>query len=704
EPGVSRPLAELVSDAAGEARAHVPAGRVRVTSDRGGTGRKELVATVVAGQQQEVVLELPAGVDVAGSVHDAAGAAIAGAQVWLSSPQSPWCAGSVVTSSGADGTFQLRAVPTTQSLGAIAPGFAPSKLVDLDLQDTKVSPVRITLVLGEHGGALAGRVTDAKGKPVAGAVVAVGASERRMAHRSGNTFAENWSPRRARTDDDGRYAIAGLVPGEEPVEVWATGFAYWHGKAMVTAKTTTQLDLTLERGVTVSGTVTGEDGKPLAGAIVRCFPHAIERPFLQGGQYDYESTFGCPFAVADEQGRYRLWNAKAPELHLYAGPGGYRSIGGTVCWADEVLRSEPGASIEWNARIEPGLSIRGIVRYRDGTPIGDVFVSLIEPGTKNRQAVTNEKDGRFRFVRLQKQPYDLSVQVWDPPKGAPPLEAREVWPEGNEVVIAATFDAPKKQASGSVRGTVVDTAGRLPNPAALQVILATDRRSWHTQANLQGAAFHFKDVEPGRVRVIAMAGEDPILYGPWVELQPGEQKDVGALVTEPGGKLVVKVVRGPGTEAIEPTIYVTPADAGHGRKLVLGKAATELVFDNMVTGEHRISLYSPGVASIRDARCSVAVGAPATATIELRAAVSREIGVEYEAAQRITHIRVQDDEGRALFDYAQPRAMERPYRMKLQFPLGRFTFTVESETGKAETVIEMTSLAEGQPPVVLQAK
>ena len=53
----------------------------------------------------------------------------------------------------------------------------------------------------------------------------------------------------------------------------------------------------------------------------------------------------------------------------------------------------------------------------------------------------------------------------------------------------------------------------------------------------------------------------------------------------------------------------------------------------------------------------------------------------------------------------QPRMLDRRYGMKLQLPLGRFTFLVETEGGgKAQRGFEMTSLAEDQPAVVLQAK
>jgi hypothetical protein len=191
--------------------------------------------------------------------------------------------------------------------------------------------------------------------------------------------------------------------------------------------------------------------------------------------------------------------------------------------------------VEWNAKIDPGLQIRGVVRYRDGEPMTDVFVGLGEPGSRRQQSLVNDKQGRFRFVRLEKKAYDISVQVWNPPQGSPPVEAREIWPDSGEIEIVAAFDSPKKLQPGSVRGVISDVAQRLANPSALQVILTTDHGSWWTQSNLSGASFHFKNIEPGRVRVIAMSGEDPILRTVGRPAS-GRTEGFGTLVTEPGGK------------------------------------------------------------------------------------------------------------------------------------------------------------------------
>jgi protocatechuate 3,4-dioxygenase beta subunit len=356
-PGISRPLASGRSDAGGDARfAGLRAGKVQACTDRGSGGSKE--AEVAAERTQEVTIELAAGVTVSGLVQDRSGQPVPAADIWLSAWQSRWMGGAVVGRSDARGRFSVRGVPKDQSLGAIVPGRAPSELVDLDLLDTSSEPVRVTLVVDEAGGALAGRVLDPSGQGVAGACIAVGKATR-IDPRLNGTQAESWTPRTIRTDEQGAFRIDGLKPGKQPVEVWAARFPFWHGESEVKAGETTELVIRLVEGVTVHGFVRGPDDAPLAGAIVRCFPVAIREDYLQFGQYDYDSTFGCPFAVAGADGSYRLERAAPGLLSLYASPGEPRRGRGdrSMPRAHVELQAEPGATLEWNPSVTFGAMI-----------------------------------------------------------------------------------------------------------------------------------------------------------------------------------------------------------------------------------------------------------------------------------------------------------------------------------------------------------
>src|SRR5262249_41874827 len=147
---------------------------------------------------------------------------------------------------------------------------------------------------------------------------------------------------------------------------------------------------------------------------------------------------------------------------------------------------------------------------------------------------------------------------------------------------------------------------------------ALDDRSWRTNAKLEGNAFTFDDVEPGRHRVIAMSGEDPILASEWFDLQPAEQKDLGVLQTEPGGALQLHVQRTPGTEHVALTVWITQEGVMHGRKVELG-TDSERTVDNLTAGKHRLYAYAPGIAKVEH-RFPVVAGSARELTLRLVAA------------------------------------------------------------------------------------
>lgn len=697
EGELMRPLAERLSDARGQVLATVPHGKVAVQSDRGG----EVTADVKRAERCEVRLSLPAGVDVVGVVRDAAGAAVADATIWLTSHQLPWSAMAPVASSDREGRFTVRSVPVQQSLGAMAAGHAPSPLVDLETCDIQQKPVRIELTLASGGGALFGQVRDPQGQPVANASIAVGSSARLQDNGIGNTTKERWAPARTRSDAAGNYRFDGLATGKHPVEVWAAGHPFWRGDVEIQTSAPTRLDIRLQQGVTVQGVVTGEDGAPLAGAIVRAYPIALAESYLMMGQHDYESVFGSVGAVADAEGRYRLLQVAPGELHLYANARQERRLDAVVPWAHEAMTAAAGAVVTWNPQVVPGPTIRGVARHRDGVPLSRHFVSAKLPGQERAHVVYTDPQGRFRFVCLQRQAYDISVQLWSQPEGSGPLEARAVWPDSGELELVTTYDGPKQQKGGNVRGVVVDAAGRATGKASMSVLLVNADRSWRTESVVDGK-FRFTEVDPGAKHLVLLAADEPIHFGETFEVGPAEDKDVGALTTQVGGSLTLRIVREAGTEAMAPTLYVTAAAGSHGRKVELG-TATELTVDNLCAGATRLSLWHAGMTEVSQ-QAVVVAGVATTATITLRAAVQRELVVEYGPEQRITRVRLADAAGQLQWDDNTQRSRERPHRLSPQLTLGTYTLIVETANGRVETTFTVSTLEPGQPPVVLQVK
>ncbi|MBL8896152.1 MAG: sigma-70 family RNA polymerase sigma factor [Planctomycetes bacterium] len=691
------PLIEQQTDAHGQILATVPFGKVTVRCDRDG----EASAEVRRGTRCEVQLKIQEGLEVVGVVRDTAGEPVADAAIWLTSHRQPWSAMACVTRSDAEGRFRVRSAPKRQSFGATAAGYEPSPLVDLETRDLRSVPVEIELALTPGGNALFGRVTDSDGRPVARASIAVGSPSNLYDHSLGNTTTERWAPARTRSDAEGNYRLPGLAVAEHPVEVWAAGHPFWHGTAVVTAGAPTRLDIMLPKGVTVFGVVTGEDGAPLPRAMVRAYPRALPENFLMSGQHDYESVFGARAAVADEQGRYRLLHAAPGELHLYANAHHERSLSSVVPWAQELQRVEAGVELEWNPRVLAGATIHGVARTRDGVPLEMHFVSAQLRGQKRRHSVVTDENGRFRFVCLERQPYDISLQLWSPPEGSAPVEARGVWPDAGELELVTTYDSPRKESNGSVRGAVVDAAGRAKGTSALSVLLVSNGNSWNTESVIDGK-FAFTDVAPGPKHLVLVAGDDPIHFGEPFELAPGEARDIGTLTTAEGGSLLVRFVRGPETEAMTPTLYVTTKGASHGRRIAVGHA-TELLLENLCVGPTTLSGWCEGMEHIR-AETLVSIGTTTTVTVTLRAAVWREMLVEYAEALKLTRVLLAEENGRVVWDEDSTRSRERPYRFSAPLSIGTYTLTAELEDRRAETTFTVPNLEPSQPPIVLRVK
>ncbi|MBK8099526.1 MAG: carboxypeptidase regulatory-like domain-containing protein [Planctomycetes bacterium] len=686
------PVGSWRGDGAGDVRIDdLLPGELRLQSDRGG----RQTVTVRAGERQDVTFPVPAGIAVHGIVREPAGGVVAGAEIWLTTHATSWLGGSVVGTSAADGTFALRDVPESQSLGALVAGRAPSALVDLEQLDTAISPVRIELIVGDAGGALTGRVVDAQGAGVADARIAVGKVARFLDMRSGGGMVEAWSPRLGVTAAEGAFAIQSIRPGRHPVEVFAPGHAFWHGECEIVAQQTSHLEVRLPAAMTVVGTVTDGKAVPMPGAIVRAFPVAIDESFLQFGQYDYDSAFGHPVSVADAAGRYELRCVSPGKVWLYACPSQRHDREVPQPRASTMLEGDEGARLRWDPRIDEGHVIEGVVLHQDRVPMDGLFVSAID-GEGDRQAVVTDPKGRFRFINLRAQPYDLAVQFWNKPADAPPLGQREVWPDRGEVELIAGFAAPKKVAPGRVRGVVQDGGARL-GQGKMSVILARDR-SWRTDAKIEGMAFAFGSVEPGRHQVVVMRDDAPVLFSPQFELVAGEDKDVGTLITQPGGRVRLLLQRQPGTEAATPTVWVTLVGHGHGHK-VEPAASSELWIDNLSPGLHRLYVSGDGVARA-ETTCEVLAGGEVTASMTLRAATQRVVIVDYEARQQFAHMQVTASTGESFFDFRPEGDVGRPFRITLSLPLGDYTLVVESGSGqRAQTAFSVTSLA-GEQPVV----
>ncbi len=691
-----RGMFRATSDVAGQARFDelVP-GSVSISTNRG----EAKTVDVVAGEERELVLHIANGMQVDGRVLDSRDAPVADAEIFLTSSYVDWLGMSVVAHSDANGLFQLRDVPAVQSLGAIARGHGPSKLVDLELIEAHDGRVQAVLHVGDIGGALQGTVSDAAGNAVAGANVCVGIG-RYSDFRSDGTFAERWAPRLAATDSNGRFRFEGLAAEVVPVSVRYDSLPEWTSSIEILAGASVQLSVVLQDGVSLSGVVRDVAGSPVARAFVRAFRSALAPDFIAMGQYDDASVFGSPLAITDEAGLYQLAGLWPGETHVYASPPRDAQQFEPEFHAQSVLHPAAGEHLEWNPTLEPGRTIRGHVRFSDGELMPNVYVSAIEDGSTARRTLRVGDSGSFEFFNLPPGPFRVEVQLFAQPPDSGPLFKAGVLPDGIELDLIADFPSPEKNPSGRVRGKFVDPLGRFAKP--LGATLEAPGGIGYFPARSDGGEFEFQNVPAGHYHVVGHLGETLGYSGEEFEVARGQDLDLGALQLRPGANLTVRLKRAPGLEATKLSGYMHPRTGMFGISLDFS-SSDELVLANQNTGEYELRLYG-GTDSAQLVRSFDLQGDLLLELPVRPCAVAKiELGFALESARGELHITIQGADGELFEDTRWTRGWNgsAPFKLEYGLPVGRFTVQARTSAGlraKGELVVESA----GKSPTPLQ--
>jgi protocatechuate 3,4-dioxygenase beta subunit len=654
--------------------ADVAPGKWSLRSDRGDRHRLDVVPG-----PQDVAFELDAGVAVHGVVVDPEDRSVAGASVWLQTRDTGWAGGRVLTATDADGRFRLTHVPPHLSLGALADGFAPSPLVDLDTVDTSAPPAQVTLRLADRGGRIVGVVVDQRDRPVAGARVGAGRNGRHLDMR-GMRVIERWSIRSTQTDRQGRFTLTSMPLGETPIACAAKGHGIWRSRCEVVAANPTELRIELLRAGTIHGTVTDGDGSPLAGALVRAYESEPGLSFLAGGQIDWDEMFGYSAAVTDADGRYEIEEVTAGTAHVFAQPGGRSFFDGPVPHARTELEVPPAGRVEWSPEVTEGRVVEGVVYYRDGHPMKNVFVTLTDERSGRQHTQTNNDEGVFRFVNLDDSSYTARVQMWDAPKDAPPLQASGLRPDRGRAELRATHDKPVKKAPGTVIGRIDDPGLRIRNPKAVTVTLSSAERWFRDGGKIVDGAFRFERVTPCRFRLTLMENEAVLAHSDWFELEAGAQLDTGVLRTVPGGSVRISAQRDAGANGIAPTLYLRHDEAPRSTSVAL--EGDEVLVDNLTPGHYQVTGYGKGLVAIKG-EVTVEAGRVATLPLRLQGGTLTRFSIWVPTGEAVADYvyRIVTADG-AVFREVRSgfgSAPTRPFPVAVTIPPGRYTMEFRAQ-------------------------
>lgn len=589
-------------------------------------------ATVLAGQEVELVLEFKRTVDVQGVVVSAAGQPVPNADVWLVTWRKDWLGATHVARADADGAFFARDIGTRYSLGATARGLAPSEPVDLELLDTTRSPAEMRLVMAAGGGGgLVGHVRAPSGAPIAGAQVACGKVDARYGMRQDATSEEFWGPRATVTDERGEFAFEGLAAGVAPLSVLAQGFPIVQVDVEVAAGSVARRDVTLFEGLFVEGTVLGADGEPIADALVLQLDAPFVDPFPNQGPTDRGAPFPRPRVRSDAEGRYRLGplapssNVARPDgdVHLYAASGTsyWDADGADFRGATQVtLHGGSRDVLRWDPTLTLGHRIFGRVTYSDGAPMKSVFVSARTDDRARDGTVDTDDDGRFSIPGLEDRAYTVSVQLWDAPPDSPPLQQLDVWPSETPLALVAEYPSVRKEDKATVSVRIADDAQRLDGNG--RIGFATGGTTYFSSE--KDGVFQ-ATVEPGNYRALILLGDSICGMSEPFDLAPGEVRDVGVVRTVAPGTVEVRVVRG---DLAQPLfVHLKAGLARQSRRVTLAPTETQCTFEGLLPCDATVTVVGVDIAP-DEVHVTIRPGVTATVDIAIQASASDPPGVQ----------------------------------------------------------------------------
>lgn len=542
------PSKAFTTNTAADGRAVCPGlapGVWMVCSNRGGVERAELKT----GATTQLKYYLSGNVDVEGIVISSAGEPIAGASIWLSAPEGRE-GGSIAAETASNGTFLLEFVDSKSAVAAFAPGFAMSP--QYSASDGKSKRTRLTIVLDAAGGRVEGRVTDASGRPIAGATVKIATTESLMYETNPQRIVKSAPARELLTDRDGMYRAIGVPAGFLRVEAAAADVPSQLEFTQLDAGGVATVNLILTPGWTLSGTVRNELSMPVENAQIRVEPVAHAR----------RAAFRLRSA-SHSDGRFELKNLPRESLEILVTKHSKDTIGRSFF----LLNPPPGASLEYDILITSFGSVRGLVQDSSGVPVANVVVSLmkdiafesmlsienaLKPETRVIQpsAVRTGSDGMFEITSVPMSRYTLAAVGFDAAGHTHEGSVVRVSPvfPGGEILNITVPAIPEQNAQ--IRGRFVDPAGAPLGSAIVHIYGETI-----VDVNaLEAGRFDTGLVAPGMYTIDCEAGG-----AHWranIALAAGEMRNLGDVRVDETGIFILEFsAESNGGEAKGPPIH-----------------------------------------------------------------------------------------------------------------------------------------------------
>jgi protocatechuate 3,4-dioxygenase beta subunit len=440
---------------------------------------------------------LDKGLAIEGVVRDGgSGAPVPGARVSTGIGTGlPWEpeSGTVATRTDAKGRYRLEGLPRgLLEISARAPGYARARRRNVRAgatADLSLFP----------GASLYGFVLDPYGRPVAGAVVRAEA-EYTGAGQEGE-----------RTDATGRFELIGIAVGDYTLIARHPDFAPGVTTSVAIERgADTRVDVTLARGVPVTGRLLGADDAPVAGSLT------VQE---LNGRAVGRSLAEVLRAETGADGRFRLEKLPPGSHALGAVAAGYARTR-----VDFDVGARAAVVDVGDVLLETGLSIPGRVSDASGGPIPDAEITAFGPRGSGMVEARSGPDGRFLLAGLVQATYWVRVGA----SGFGQIQRSvAVGEEGVEFVL---------QAAGAITGRVVDEGGRPIDSYRVHAQpLVDDARPRTTAVGSEDGRFSLDDVPAGTYIVQVTAPDREQATRSDIVVPAGRSVDVGTIRLAPGG-------------------------------------------------------------------------------------------------------------------------------------------------------------------------
>lgn len=419
----------------------------------------------------------------------------------------------------ADGSFELRGIPPGRVRVRVrADGFLDAKEQEIDLQPGATSDVLVFTI--EPGQPVAGTVVDdATGKPVSDAQVTA-YRQRDANNRRGGMFNIDIDPedfdflalssaqgrRSAITDSKGRFSIPSLEVGKYRFTARHPDKAKSSAKDVdvVAGKPTPDVEIRIDAGGGVEGTVTGLGMRPLADALMVAFS-------IQAGTMRSSTTDKSGFYRIDglPPGQYLVFKSRMDE-HADNIP---LELMSNMRLKTVTVKQGRFTRLDVHDDSEDGVRVFGIVREA-GNPVPRALVTLLgsdRDGLLGMGVRANAAgmDGRYELVGIKPGSYVMQVTRF---VGQPVQTTFEIEvPDDSREML---FDV--QLPTSEIVGRVIDTRG---NPVAgTRVSLGSEEGALGGADGLLGliaqnglsqartndnGEFRMRSVAPGRYRLTA---------------------------------------------------------------------------------------------------------------------------------------------------------------------------------------------------------